>query len=310
LLRASRIHVGGTNDMRLLLCSFGFLLIPSFVFGANKDIVELSRDVATLQDQVRTLQSSNDQKLAALTVLLQQTLDAANGANRAVAVLDARINDKLEKQGVSVGQPIAVVAAKVDQMSNDFGGMKDALNDLVSRIGKLDQRLVELNNTVRTIQAPPPPPAATDPTAAGAVPAVPPDTLYEMAFRDRSGGKPDMALSEFRNYVQLYPDTDKAPSAQFWIGQIFFERRDFPNAIKAFDQVLEQWQSNNKTPEAMLKKGQALVLMDKRTDGAAEFRQVLTKYPHSDMAPKACSELKALGYNCSPPAPLRGKKRG
>jgi TolA-binding protein len=107
----------------------------------------------------------------------------------------------------------------------------------------------------------------------------------------------------------LHGDTDKAPSAQFWIGQIFLEQRDFPNAVKAFDEVLERWPPNNKTPEAMLKKGQALVLMDKRTDGAAEFRQVLTKFPRSDMAPKACSELKALGYNCSLGAATK-KKRG
>jgi TolA-binding protein len=107
----------------------------------------------------------------------------------------------------------------------------------------------------------------------------------------------------------LYGDTDKAPSAQFWIGQIFFEQRDFPNAVKAFDEVLERWPANNKTPEAMLKKGQALVLMDKRTDGATEFRQILTKFPRSDIAPKACSELKALGYNCSLGAATK-KKRG
>src|ERR1700686_2651439 len=98
--------------MRLRLCWFSFLLIPSFMFGANKDIVELQRDLATLQDQVRTLQSSFDQKLAANTVLLQQILEATNGANRAVAVADARMNDKLEKQSVSIGQPVAVVAAK------------------------------------------------------------------------------------------------------------------------------------------------------------------------------------------------------
>jgi len=295
--------------MRLHLCWFSFLLIPSFVFGANKDIVELQRDLATLQDQVRTLQSSSDQKLAAITVLLQQTLDAANGASRAVAVLDARINDKLEKQAVSVGQPIAVISAKVDQMSNDFGGMKDALNDLVSRIGKLDQKLVELNNTIRTIQAPPPAPSPTGPTASTTSPPIPPDTLFENGLRDRSGGHPEMALKDFNDYVQLYGDTDKAPIAQFWIGQIFFEQRDFPNAIKAFDLVLEHWTSNPKTPEAMLKKGQALVLMDKRTDGAAEFRQILTKYPRSDMAPKACYELKALGYNCYAPSATK-KKRG
>jgi tol-pal system protein YbgF len=294
--------------MRLRLCLFSFLLIPSFAFGANKDIVELQRDLATLQDQVRTLQSSTDQKLATITVLLQQTLDEAKGANRAVAVADARMNDKLEKQSVSVGQPVAVVAAKVDQMSNDFAGMKDALNDVVSRIGKLDQRLVELNNTVRTIQAPPAP-APNGSTAGNGAPPIPPDTLYESAFRDRSGGKPDFALKEFSDYVQLYGDTDKAPSAQFWIGQIFFDQRDFPNAVKAFDQVLERWPNNPKTPEAMLKKGQALVLMDRRTDGATEFRQILTKFPRSDIAPKACSELKALGYNCSLGASSK-KKRG
>src|ERR1700692_4209211 len=134
LRRARRIHVGGTNGMRFHLCCFGFLLIPSFAFGANQDIVELQRDLATLQDQVRTLQSSTDQKLAAITVLLQQTLDAANGANRAVAVADARMNDKLEKQSVSVGQPVAVISAKVDQMGNDFAGMKDTLADVVSRM--------------------------------------------------------------------------------------------------------------------------------------------------------------------------------
>src|ERR1700692_672958 len=165
LRRARRIHVGGTNGMRFYLCCFGFLLIPSVVFGANKDIVELQRDLATLQDQVRTLQSSTDQKLAGITVLLQQTLDASNGAKSAVAVLDARINDKLEKQGISVVQPVAVISAKVDQMSNDFGGMKDSLNDVVSRMGKLEQKLVELNNTIRTIQAPPPAPSPTGPTA-------------------------------------------------------------------------------------------------------------------------------------------------
>jgi hypothetical protein len=59
--------------MRLRLCSFGLLLIPALSSGANKDIVELQRDIATLQDQVRTMQSKNDEKLATITVLLQQT---------------------------------------------------------------------------------------------------------------------------------------------------------------------------------------------------------------------------------------------
>jgi tol-pal system protein YbgF len=287
--------------MRSLLCLFSLLLVGSPAFGANKETLELQRDVATLQDQVRTLQSSTDQKLAGITVLIQQTLDAANGANRAVAVLDGRINDRLEKQAVSVGQPLAVQSAKVDQMSSDFGGMKDALNDLVSRVGKLDQKLSDLGRMIQTIQAPPPPaPSTTGPTGAGSAPPMPADTLYDTAYRDRMGGKPDFALKEFKDYMQWYGDTDKAPYALFWIGQILFEQKDYANAAKAFDEVVERYgASSNKTPEAMLKKGQSLVMMDKRTDGAAEFRGVIAKYPHTDMANKACSELRQLGYNCS-----------
>src|SRR5260370_21886311 len=151
--------------MRLRLCSFGLLLSlllsPALAPGANKDIVELQRDIATLQDQVRTMQSKNDEKLATITVLLQQTLDAANNANKATAVLDSRVNDRLEKSVVSVGQPVAVLGAKVDQMANDFASMKDALHDVVSKIGKLDQRLVGLNHTGPTVQAPPPAPGPT-----------------------------------------------------------------------------------------------------------------------------------------------------
>src|SRR5258708_5838621 len=66
------------------------LLIPGFAFAQKREIVELQRDVATMQDQVRTLQRSIDEKMSALTVLVQQSLESSNNANKAVAVLEAR----------------------------------------------------------------------------------------------------------------------------------------------------------------------------------------------------------------------------
>ena len=44
--------------MRLRLCLLICLLLPTFGSAASREIVELQRDVATLQDQVRTLSSS------------------------------------------------------------------------------------------------------------------------------------------------------------------------------------------------------------------------------------------------------------
>jgi len=63
------------------------LICPSLALAASKEIVELSRDVAILQEQMRGLQRSQDEKLSAIQVLVQQALDAANKANTSVALL-------------------------------------------------------------------------------------------------------------------------------------------------------------------------------------------------------------------------------
>jgi tol-pal system protein YbgF len=293
--------------MRLSL--FALLSIPLAAFAANKEMVELQRDVATLQDQVRALTASQTEKLSAIQTILQQTLDESKNTSRSVAVLESKINDRLERQSASVGQPVAALGAKVDQMSGEFQGLRDSVTDIGSRIGKLEQRLVDLNNAVRTIQAPPPPPAGPTGASAGpTMPAIPAATLFDNAVRDKMSGKADLALKEFVDYVSMYGDTDRAPEAQFYIGQIHYEQNDFDSAVKDFDAVAERYGSSPKAPEALLMKGRSLVKSGRKTDGAKEFRSVLSQYPRSDSSSKACTELKGLGYTCGVAAASRKKK--
>jgi tol-pal system protein YbgF len=177
----------------------------------------------------------------------------------------------------------------------------------VARLSRIDQKLVEMNNAIKVIQAPPPPPSGAAPGTTGASAPPPPDTLYDSATRDRMGGKPDLALKEFSDYVQLYSDTDKASSAQYWIGQIYWDQGDYPNAVKNFDEVLERFPSGNKTGDAMYMKGQALVKLGQKTDGAKEFRSIISKFPNSELRDKACAQLKSLGFSCAV-APAAKKK--
>jgi TolA-binding protein len=57
-------------------------------------------------------------------------------------------------------------------------------------------------------------------------------------------------------------------------------------------------------------KGRSLVRSGHKTDGAKEFRSVLSQYPRSDSTPKACTELKALGYTCGIASAASKKKKG
>ena len=288
-------------------------LAPTGVFAQKKEIVELQRDVGLLQDQMRTLQRSQDDKLGQLTALIQQALEASNKANTSLAMLQGSLTDRIGEQAKSLVGPVAGVGTKVDQMADEFRSVREAVADLASRMSKLDAKLADINNAIATLRNPPaaPPPAGA-PGATGGSAAPPPgmsaETTYQNAYRDMQSNQLDLALQEFTQYLQYFPNTDYAPNAQFYVGDIYLRKGDTEKAIAAFDAVLERWSENNKTPDARYMKGRALVQAGKPTAAAQEFREIIKRYPDKDVAAKAKAQLKALGYSTAP-APSSSKPK-
>ena len=57
-------------------CVCMLIASPAITFGANKAIMDLQRDVAQLQESVKQLQRSQDERLAKIEVLVTQALGA------------------------------------------------------------------------------------------------------------------------------------------------------------------------------------------------------------------------------------------
>lgn len=289
------------NWLRLaLLC----VLISPLSFGQKREYVELQRDVATLQDQVRSLERSFNEKMGGLTTLVQQTIDSINKLNTTVAVLDASLRDR-EK---NLAMPVTAVGSKIDQMSSEFQAVRVSIDDLTSRLGKLERGLVDLGNTMKVIQAPPAPP----PTAAGGPPqGLSAEDLYANAMRDKNTGNYDMALAEFNDYLKFYGDTASAPNAQYYIGEINFNRKEYEAALEAFNLVLERFPEdrNTKILDATYMKGRTLVQMGETRKAADEFRAVIRRSPDSDLAEKAKAQLTALKLPVNPGAPKRTTRK-
>ena len=74
----------------------------------------MQRDVALLQEQVRTLQRSQDEKLSAIQVLVQQALDAAGKANTAVALLQNNLQQNSKDQQSRVVTTVTDLGSKMD----------------------------------------------------------------------------------------------------------------------------------------------------------------------------------------------------
>ena len=296
---------------------------PPRVRAASKEIQELQRDVAQLQDQVKQLQQSQDRQLAEIRVLVQQALSAGNDANKSVAVIQNGLQQSLRDLQDKVVAPVVGVGSRMDQVSSDVRTLQTAVGDLTNMISKMQAQLTDLANVVKVLSAPPPAappqPGATAPGGAGApgggsasdLPTISATDLYANADRDRIGGKLDLALSEFSDYLRWYGNTDMAPFAQYYIGWIHASQGDYDNAVKDYDLVLEKYPDNKKTPDALFGKGQALVKLGRRTDANKEFQELLKRFPKSDLAPRACDQAKSLGFNCgSSRAAAPRRKRG
>jgi tol-pal system protein YbgF len=297
--------------MKVLRVAALTLIGSALSFGASKEIVELQRDVALLQDKMDTMQRDLDTKLGALTATLQAVQD--NSAKSNASLQDA-LNNGVGKQLA----PVAGLSAKVDSMGDDVHSLRDSLNDLSARLERMDAKMTDLKNQMQIIQNPPAAPGVATPGAApGAQPqagtAGPPagmtaEKTYTDARRDLQTGNTDLALQEFQQYLTYFPNTELAASAQYYIGEILFRRGDYNNAISGFDAVLERYPENPKTADAHFMKGMALLKAGQRNRAVQEFRTLVANYPRTDDARKAQQQLRQLGASASS-APTTARRR-
>jgi len=285
------------------LLFFTLAVTPMILSGQKReDILSLQRDIANLQDSVRQLQKSQDDKMAALQSLVQQSADAANHLAAGLTALQRDVDVKLnDQQGKLVG-PMATMGSKVDQMSDNFGAIATNVQELIRRMGAMDAKLTDISNAIRTLQTPVAPPTPVQ----AQVPAMSAETSYSTAYGDYQKGHYDLALQEFVDYVKNFHDTADAPNAQYYIGYIYFNNEQWADAIKAFDDALK-FPENPKSADALYYKAVSLQKNHEPTEAAKLYKDFIARYPTNVHVADAHRNLRALGMDSSAGAKKRSK---
>lgn len=289
---------------RLLLLSVAFS--PAMLVGQKReDLVSIQRDVAQLEDQMKQLQKTLDDKMAALTALVQQSIDASTKGEAAMTAMQHNVDQKLTEQQTKLVAPVATLSMKVEDMSGDFRTVRENVTELVRRMNDLDGKITDISSAVRTLNAPavaaPPPNGVPLAATTQQVPDnTPPagmsaELSYQAATTDYNAKHDDLALDEFAKYIQYYPATANAPNAQFYIGQIYYRGEDWADAVKAFDAVLEKYPKNSKTADAQYMKACALMSDKKKTAAGQEFKSFIANYPENPRVKEARKHLVELG---------------
>ena len=104
----------------------------------------------------------------------------------------------------------------------------------------------------------------------------------------------DQAISALQAWVKRYPDSTYQPNANYWLGQLNYNKGKKDDAAYYYATVVKNYPKSPKAAEALLKVG---VIMQEKKDTAkakAVFQQVIKLYPDTDSAKQAQKRLASL----------------
>ena len=271
-----------SNRIQLVATLFiGLLVAATPALAVNKDLIELQTQVTQLQQQMTQMKQSFDERMGVMKNLLEQNTDAANKVTTAINTLQSSIN---KQQTDRSGQ--------VDQISGQIQALNDTMDELKVRLAKLSKQFEDMSAAQQSMAQQQ---AQAQQAAQAIAQAPPPDVLYNNALRDYNGGKNDLAIQEFNDYIKFYPNTDLAGNAYFYLAEIQFKAGDYQKAVASYDLVLQNFPSGNKAATAQLKKGYALLELGKEDEGSEELKHVIQRYPRTTEAAQARERLRKVG---------------
>ncbi|AIU72156.1 tol-pal system protein [Hafnia alvei FB1] len=103
----------------------------------------------------------------------------------------------------------------------------------------------------------------------------------------------DQAITAFQSFVKQYPDSTYQPNANYWLGQLFYNKGKKDDSAYYFAVVVKNYPKSPKAPDAMYKVGVIMQEKGQADKAKAVYQQVIKQYPTSDAAKQAQKRIAA-----------------
>ncbi|SJL82920.1 tol-pal system protein YbgF [Vibrio palustris] len=101
----------------------------------------------------------------------------------------------------------------------------------------------------------------------------------------------DGAIQAFEKFQKEFPDSVYTPNSHYWLGQLFFAKKDDVKAAKNFAKVAT-FKKSNKRADALVKLGDIASRNNQADQAKKYYQQVVDDYPDSSSAEVAKPHLK------------------
>ena len=161
----------------------------------------------------------------------------------------------------------------------------------VNELNSINQTVDELNNEVTDNEKN----AIDSKEIQKSLEGINPKIKYENAIKLLWSNKLDEALKELIILKEIKP-VDLMPNIQYWLGEVFYAKKDFNQAAIEFGEGLKNYPDSIKGPDNMLKLGLSFSNLSKINDACNVLIELELKYPDAskDVLQRSIKERKKM----------------
>ena len=195
----------------------------------------------------------------------------------------------------------ALVAQQTREMRERRAGGEGRVAELESLVRALQEELATAQGEIRDLkdrirfesgaQGPP----GGGGGAGGGGGGTGPKPLYDAAYQDLTRGNHELALMGFHDLLQQYPTSELADNSQYWIGESYYSKADYKQALEEFRKVPANYPAGDKVPAALLKIGYCLQNLGRNDEARDALQELIRRFPSSEEARLARAKLSESG---------------
>ena len=117
---------------------------------------------------------------------------------------------------------------------------------------------------------------------------------YDHAFSFLKQSQYEQAIKAFREYLAVYPNSEYADNAQYWLGEAYYVLRQFDQAVVEYQKLINTYPDSQKYTHALLKIGYSYQELGQLEQARKVLLDLEQRYPQTTASRLAAERLKTI----------------
>lgn len=254
-----------------------FFLCLVVLVSSPRPVYPVRKDTKLILDQI--------QQLERVIKDLETKVDTIYTETGSMAKKITTIEERLD----AVARSQADISQNKESLSLSLQFIKEEINELKNSISKINDRLLSLPSAAAPVSVST---ASEEPNQQTTVQS--PETVYYAAYSDYIKKNYPLAIQGFRQFIQMFPQNGLADNSLYWIGECYYSQKMYQEAVNTFTELITNYSDGDKIPDAILKKGFALIEMGNQSEGISVLKELISRFPLSEEASLAQQKIREV----------------